>query len=251
MKKTILLGIAALGLLFTSCLGDNDTTVRGDNAYGVIGKTASGSKYMAFSVASFLTWDGIDKYEVGDALTISSYKFTSSNIGSGSVISAEYINVDKVYPVSEQIGVAPGVVDTTANVNANIGLTALGVNLSWADAGTFFQNRLYMTSVIEQTKSEIYDIKFVYDESKQVDARKEPLKDGYQVLDVVLTKRGDSVGTKETVTTPFVSNMTNLRDILKSANQKQISIALRYSQYDKTTQKCTLVYKPQQFFFAY
>lgn len=250
MRKTILLGIAAVGLLLSSCLGDNDTTIKGDNGYGVITTLSNyNGKVLAFSTVNYLTWDGIDQYSTGDALTIASYKFSSSDFVTGNVIKASYINVDKEYSNSQQKQVTNAVVDTTANVKAGLGLISL---LGGAySSNTFYSNRMFMSYAVEKAKSEIYDIKFVYDKDLQVDAKKEPLKEGYRVLDVVLTKRGDDSGTKASESTFFVADMTNLRNTLALLSQKQIIIGLRYSEYNTTTKECKLVYKPEAFYMVF
>ncbi|PXV63304.1 hypothetical protein CLV62_11421 [Dysgonomonas alginatilytica] len=212
MKKTFLYlcVVAVLAVVFSSCLGDNESTTSATKTFTVIKKSDSGGVLYAviyINGRAYITGEGLTGVSAEDAALIS-YKVNLNYVGGSNIAQADYITVNEVYPKGSQKSVERHAMDTTVN-NSPFKSVAIEV----ADQNMLFSNRWLFQFSAEVKGDQNFDVIFSYNKDDQKDKDGKELPANTAIVDVVLVKTGvagDGAAPK-TVEKPVVVNFTDFR----------------------------------------
>ena len=232
MKKSFLGMLVCIAALFSSCLGDNESTYTGGEDFAVIKRNNAGVLFATSAVTGFyLTWDGMEKYGEGSAVALSSYHLNFDN-SSGTIVKADYANVSKSFPVTGggQLWVNSGVADTISNITNKVALTSLSV-LHFRPAAEWLDDKWEIAYVYDRKDGESSSLEFVYDATKQK-LKGNDLPANTVVVDVFINKNGVGTGATEKKTELIVVNFDKLRTIIAPTSQAvatSMNIHFRFS----------------------
>lgn len=249
MKKTslYLCVIAVLATVFSSCLGDNESTTSASKTFTFIQEDPiTGKLYAAIKIGyglAYITGTGLTDVSAGDAALIS-YKVNLNNLGGGTTISqAEYISVNEVFPRPHKV-VRNQPMDTLVN-NSPFKSVIIDV----PDQNMSFKNRwLFQFSADMKGDSQNFDVVFSYDKDSQKDKDGNALAENTVIVDVTLVKTGVPVegATAKPKTKPVVVDFTSFRNEHTPStipdNGVLIYVWFRYIYENPTTKKAELYY---------
>ncbi|MEN9919029.1 MAG: hypothetical protein RL662_1465 [Bacteroidota bacterium] len=228
MKQVFLyvLAITLLGTTLTSCLGDTKSSYEGTSEFGVIKISEDGVKYLIPQSGVPLTWNGISKYNAGDAM-LASYKV--SNLQSG-ILNAEYVSPIEEFPLGNHRQISRSTVDTT--VTGNPDRFKAFTTRFYSGNSTFSDKWLFRYSVSVK-EGQTSNVQFYYDDSKQKDQNGANLPQNTAIVDVRLDITGTPNSGAQAVTKEnnIVVDFRLLRNWLRPSNLDEdpvVRIWLRY-----------------------
>ena len=191
MKKTFLYMclVAALAVVFSSCLGDNESTTSAAKTFTVIKKSDSGVLYAVVLIGNYrvayITGEGLTGVTAGDAALIS-YKVNLNNVSGNNIAKADYIAVDEVYPQTTHKDIKEQAMDTLNNNNGPFKSVAISV----ADQNMTFSNKWLFQFSAEAMGDQNIDVVFSYNKDGQKDKDGKDLPENTVIVDIVLLKTG-------------------------------------------------------------
>lgn len=225
MKKKILGGLfslAAIALLFSSCLGDNDSTFESSNDFAYIGSSQYGTKY-AF-VSNY--WVGVtppsqstalNGVNIGDCVYLS-YKINQSNVTSENFFQADEMTVESVLPKNAlpvYESAAPESLDDPATNVEEVFRTGFNL-LKYYPSDGLGDNWLF-TVTTKRADNEVIKAHFYYDANRQyvegTGGNQTATGDNQIVLDVLFSKVNNG-GTQASQAYQFVQNFASFRQSL-------------------------------------
>lgn len=215
MKKSFLyLGVMAmLAVVFSSCLGDNESTMSDSGVFTLVQRDATGTLYAPVLIATGsvakVTGAGLSEASEGDAVLVS-YKINLDKWANSSMLAADYITVNKAFPRPySSVGAA---MDNT--IENNLAFKSMGIVA--IDRYDYMKN-MWLFNVSAEVQGEDQKIKAVF--SYNGDAAYQKTLDGKDlpantvIVDVVLVKTGevDPAASKTTKVEDVVVDFTSFR----------------------------------------
>lgn len=268
MKKKILGGLFSLAtivLLFSSCLGDNDSTFESSNDFAYIGSSQYGTKYAFVSnywvgVTAPSNSAALSGVNVGDCVYLS-YKINQSNVTAENFFQAEEMTVESVLPKNAlpvYESPAPESLDDPATNVEEVYRTAFNI-LKYYPSDGLGDNWL-LTVTTKSADDEVVKAHFYYDANRQyvegTGGAQTPTSDNQIILDVLFSKVNNG-GTQASQAYQFVQNFASFRQTLMAMRGGKVvptesngytlanvGIMFRIREKDSTTNAISEEYTP-------
>lgn len=247
MKKAFLylfsISVTCVGFL-SSCLGDSDNHQTITGSFGVVRTAEStGEKQVWTTSGSYgvqITWDGLSKYSVGDAVVLS-FEYSMNDMTSSGSFPATNVVVSAEYPLSGQKSIKRQSVDNSPEANqSNLFETA---SISAYSTNDYFSDKWLFRIAAKAVGDQSINAEFYYDADQQVDGDGKALDDNIAVIDMKLVKGAEESGTATSKEKYVVVNFSELRSLLKPADSEissstgyTLRIWLRYYKEGQTNQ---------------
>lgn len=231
--------------ILTSCLGDTDSSLSGENQLVYINYSETSGKY-AFPITSrnayaFQSNEALASLNVGDCAFVD-YKFDPNNVNSEGIYQASSIKIydDKIYRNDSQTKSTFLPFDTTKVASNMMPLKKLTfINFFPTEiAGDRWLVSYQYTKGKSDPSSVTPTLVVSYDEETQKDKYGKDLVEGERIVDFQLKKGSTAVdlsGTTETVTVTTIINASGLRGTfedfatsISSSTNRATYIRLRY-----------------------
>lgn len=237
--------LSATVLLFSSCLGDNNSTYQGTNDFVYITSSNSSEKYAVSSEYIGLAFTGeAIKTASSDRCYFASYKLSTSDMApGGQIFNAQDLYLGKAIPQSSQVQFAKPPTSGTV-IDSEIFLSKFSVQRF--HPANVLGDKWLLSINIKHTEGDEVNGYLYYDNKNQfVDAAQTPLAKNKIILDILFTKKSVSGKDGDNTDYFFVADLDKVRTsytMLVNANGESV---LSFNEENGTK------YAPLQIIFRY